>query len=120
MQNIRPLLFIAWLITGFLIWQAWTEFNRPDAPTFSGDVPAADLAPAADRPQAPADVPDASAVPAPPSAVTGAAGADPVAAPSSGQLISVSTDVLRLQIDTQGGTIVSAHLLDYPVCAGAD
>ncbi|MBD8881666.1 membrane protein insertase YidC [Rhodanobacter sp. 7MK24] len=55
---------------------------------------------------------------------TGAPGAQPGASPSvsnasgdsaSSSLITVTTDILRLTIDTRGGSIVRSELLDYPV-----
>ncbi len=119
MQNIRPLLFIAWLITGFLIWQAWTDFHRPAVPEFASETPAAAASLADGVPQAPADVPDPGAVPTPLPAVPGSATPEPVQTASAGQTVTVTTDVLRLQIDTQGGTLISAQLLAYPVSAGA-
>ncbi|MDZ3823520.1 MAG: membrane protein insertase YidC [Pseudoxanthomonas sp.] len=119
MQNFRPLLFIAWLLGAYLLWQAWTDFNAPPPPrdpvvATAADgqpstppdptVPAAPAAVAADLPSAPAA---ADAVPA---AVPGG----DTAATGTARRVTVETDVLRLVIDARGGSIVSAELLDYP------
>ncbi|MBX3724291.1 MAG: membrane protein insertase YidC [Xanthomonadales bacterium] len=117
MQNFRPLLFIAWLLGAYLLWQAWNDFNAPPpspAPAASAGVlddgalpvdptvPMAPAAPASDTPLAPAAM---SAVPTP-------AAETPAAAAS--RRVTVETDVLRLVIDARGGTIVKAELLAYP------
>lgn len=120
MQNIRPLLFIAWLVTGFLIWQAWNEFQQPALPASATAAPAA-ATPADDSvPPPPAVIPDPGAVPAP---IPAAADSTPPATgPENpgGTVVEVTTDVLQLQIDTRGGTLLSARLLDYPVSADSD
>lgn len=120
MQNFRPLLFIAWLLGAYLLWQAWTDFNAPPpAPAPAAAIgPAGEPLPAADptvptAPAAPAsDTPPAPAL-AGPVPADGAAAATASSGPA-GRRITVETDVLRLQIDARGGSIVSAELLDYP------
>ena len=108
MQNLRPLLFFAWLFVAYLLWQAWGDFNRPPAPPAGSPA----SAPAA---MAAGDVPDASRAPA---AAVPAAGEDAAAAPAEttapARRVTVETDLLRLVIDTRGGSIVSAQLLGYP------
>ena len=120
MQNVRPLLFIAWLLAGYLLWQAWTEFQRPVAiPAGAAATSvAADGTPSpADAPPTSVDVPDAASAPA--AAVPAPDAATPVAAPvdaaPASRRITVETDVLRLTIDTRGGSIVQSELLNYPV-----
>ena len=105
---------------GFLLWQAWQQdYNTPppvaatasETPAAPGqsattaatpDVPNAATAPSA------AAVPSASTAPSAPTASTD------TAAPAPSQRIEVSTDLLRLSIDTRGGTLAQADLLAYP------
>ena len=101
MDNQRPFLIIALVFILFMIWQAWQiDTAPPPEPTTAtadaGDTPPADI-PAA--PEAtPGTVPTASA----PDAI-------------AHKRIRVVTDVLDLEIDTRGGTIVRADLPTYPV-----
>jgi YidC/Oxa1 family membrane protein insertase len=97
MNQLRPTLVIALFAVAFLLWQAWDQDYSPhpvSAPTTSatssdnGNVPGA----------------------APSIANTGAEGATTAA-----QLVTVTTDVLRLTIDTRGGSIVRSELLNYPI-----
>ena len=117
MANLRPMLFMGLIVLAYLMWVEWqkdygvkpqsqpvteaanTTFDTPPLPSpgsaapRSGDLPA----------------PDA-----------GLAGSDqevdsqPVMTGSS-ELLTVTTDVLEVEIDLNGGTVVSASLLDYPV-----
>ena len=97
MNQLRPTLVIALFAVAFLLWQAWDQDYSPhpvSAPTTSatssdnGNVPGA----------------------APSIANTGTEGATTAA-----QLVTVTTDVLRLTIDTRGGSIVRSELLNYPI-----
>jgi YidC/Oxa1 family membrane protein insertase len=118
MPNARNFLLIGMLVVLFLLWQAWqTDYARPPVPVAAdtpaaadGTVPAAvpnDVpAPANDTPDAPPS--DAPAAPAAEAAST---------ATSAGEQITVETDVLRLVISSNGGSVVSAELLHYPVKA---
>jgi YidC/Oxa1 family membrane protein insertase len=114
MNNPRTLLFMAWLLVLFLLWQSWDSYHRvqerPPAPVAVKDAPVvpADVPAAVDLPPPSADLPRPD--------VVAAADPDPVAveAPAD-DLIEVHTDVLRLQISLSGGSIVGADLLEYPV-----
>ncbi len=120
MQNLRPLLIIAWLFVAYLLWQAWGDFHRPPPPPPAA-VPAAGIQ-AADS----TDVPSALAGEIPDAALAPAVDPDVAAAPLAGspsspeaevarsRRITVETDVLRLEIDSLGGNIVRAELLEYP------
>ena len=108
MDNIRLFLWMALLATLWLSYSAWMQDYAPPPVPVSSDAalsngttepdhilpelgqsdPAPDVAP----------VPGATAAPAAPA-----------------QTIRVQTDVLDLRIDLQGGDIVRADLLDYPV-----
>jgi YidC/Oxa1 family membrane protein insertase len=98
MNQTRTFLMFALLAVAFLLWQAWEQDYGPH--------------PVTQQPSAAATT-NGDGAPAPgaaPSIANGSADSGAVA-----QLITVSTDVLRLTIDTRGGSIVRSELLKYPV-----
>ena len=97
MNQTRTFLTFALLAVTFLLWQAWEQDYSPH--------------PVTQQTAASATTPDGNTVPgAAPAIASGAAeGTTPA------QLITVSTDVLRLTIDTRGGSIVRSELLKYTV-----
>ncbi|HVF35326.1 MAG TPA: membrane protein insertase YidC, partial [Candidatus Saccharimonadia bacterium] len=110
MPNIRSFLLIALALVAFLLWQAW----QTDYAALKSDTPA----PVVDeRPAAapPSDAPSAAEIP--PAAPGDAAVPPSVAGPEPDALprITVETDLLRVEIDPRGGTIVGTELLAYPV-----
>lgn len=120
MNSPRSFLLLALLMMGYLLWAQWQQDYA------SGVVPAAETA---TSPTVPDDVPSASAPTATPPAAgeiptasvpaASAPGAIPIAASSaavvsSANRISVTTDVLHVEIDPRGGSIVVADLLAYP------
>ncbi|HEU0152193.1 MAG TPA: membrane protein insertase YidC [Arenimonas sp.] len=114
MNQTRSFLLIAWLAVATLLFMEWSKGPAQPAPVASS-APAT----AADAIPTGGDVPAASAVPsaaAAPSA-SAVAGEVPTAAPvaPSAGLVTVTTDVLRLQVDPRGVSLVGADLLAYPV-----
>jgi YidC/Oxa1 family membrane protein insertase len=110
MSSTRSFLFAALAFVAFLLWQAWEQDYGPkpaSAPAVSATTTSA--APAA---ASSAEVPQANAAAATTSVPI--APATPMATPAV-QRIDVRTDLLRLTIDTRGGAIVQADLLNYPV-----
>lgn len=108
MTSTRNLLLIALLFIGYLLWNAWQEdYGRAIAPvaTPSSATPATGTTPAADVPVA-----GKPATPVAPPPQTAPAGE--IAPPA--QRVVVTTDVLRVEIDPQGGNVVVADLLAYP------
>ncbi len=108
MNQTRTFLLIAWLSVATLLFMEW---NR---------TPQAEPAAAGTTTEQPAS--SAAALPAvaalPP--VAGTPEAPPAAAPASaGQVLTLSNDVLRLRIDTRGGRVIGAELLDYPLTKDA-
>ena len=120
MGNLRPVLIMGLVFLGYMMWIEWQKDYGPqpepqapatqttpgtaetlaDIPDFSQTQTAEDL------PQAVGDEPAELAAPSGPE-------------PSAGDhLVKVTTDVLSLEIDPVGGTVVSAILLDYPVEQG--
>jgi YidC/Oxa1 family membrane protein insertase len=111
MSSTRSILLAALAAVAFLLWQAWQQDYGPksaSAPTTTVPSPANSTAPGSSEiPQAISTTP----VPAPSTAAVPAS-VNP-AAPTP--RIEVRTDLLRLAIDTRGGAIAQADLLNYPV-----
>ena len=115
---------ILWVIFGFalvLLWDKWQMHNGKQATFFPSPASAVATAPVPSQPASPAAVGGASAVPsAVPMAAGAATGASAVpgtaqaaaAAPAREQVV-LTTDVLRLTFDTEGGSLTQAELLKY-------
>lgn len=114
MDNRRLFLAAAALFVAFLLYQAWMQDYGPKPAPAPAAVPAAATqtatAQAAMPPLPPETAGSSKAEPA-----AASAKAPPAAAAPSGKLIHVQTDVLDISIDTAGGNIRDARLLDYPV-----
>ena len=111
MTQTRTFLLIAWLLVGFLLWEAWqTDYHRAPAVADverSAELSLADAA-------VPQPTPDLESGPSlTPSAELTATVAAPSAQAAGGTPVVVETDRLRLTFDTRGATLVSAELLDY-------
>ncbi|ANB19807.1 membrane protein insertase YidC [Dokdonella koreensis] len=105
MTSPRPFLLLALLLLGYLLWEQWrTDYGQPSPPPAPA-VAVEDTVPAA---TVPGDTPVAATAPGD---VPVTAQPEPAAA---GQRIVVTTDVLRVEIDTRGGSVVVADLLAYP------
>jgi YidC/Oxa1 family membrane protein insertase len=110
---------ILWVIFGFsmvLLWDQWQVHNGRQATFFTAPKAAAKTA--APALATAADVPVASATVAAPGAgvsavPAGGAAAAPVA-PAKRERFEVSTDVLKLAFDSEGGALVRAELLQHP------
>jgi YidC/Oxa1 family membrane protein insertase len=110
MNNPRTFLLVALFALAYLIWSQWElDYGPKAAPVTTTSTPAADssVAPISTT----ADVPQAGQVGATVAAPASTANAD-VAAPI--EPVVVTTDVLRVEIDPRGGSVISADLLDYP------
>jgi YidC/Oxa1 family membrane protein insertase len=113
---------ILWVIFGFslvLLWDQWQVFNGRN-PTFlpSTKPPATATAPAA-APAGAGSGAASNAVPqatgAAPSSASGA-GAVPdgkTAAPAASEKVVVTTDVLKLTFDTEGGSLVQSEFIQH-------
>ena len=117
MPTTRSLLMMALAFVALLLWQAWEQDYAPKpAPA----QPVASATAAADTTVPGADVPaatTANATPATPAANTPVVPETANAASAPAPTITITTDVLRLTIDTRGGSIVRADLLAYPADA---
>jgi YidC/Oxa1 family membrane protein insertase len=102
MDNQRIFLFAILAVLILMLWSAWESEHRPaTAPAAKQEVPAAPATPAA--PGTPA-TPGKAAAPAP-----GAAGLE------TSERIQVSTDLLQVEIDTQGGDLRVVELRKHSV-----
>ena len=111
---------ILWVVFGFsmvMLWDQWQVHNGKKATFFPS--PAQQTAPAA---VAPLPVPGASSMAGVPDAVGGAttpnaavipAGSIPVAATTPKERIEVSTDVMKLTFETEGGSLVRSEFLKH-------
>ena len=117
---------ILWVIFGFalvLLWDKWQMHNGKQATFFPTPASAVATAPAQPQPASQSVTGGASAVPsAVPAAVGAAEGASgvptttqavaAVPAPAREQVV-LTTDVLRLTFDSEGGSLTQAELLKY-------
>ncbi len=106
---------IVWVVFAFslvMLWDQWQVYNGRQAtffrtatpPATSASAPASAVPPAA---SAPAQAASASAA----AQLPGGAPAAPVAASIPRERIEVTTDVLRLVFDTEGGNVVKSEFL---------
>jgi YidC/Oxa1 family membrane protein insertase len=107
MDNVRLLLFMALAFIGMLIYQAWQQDYGPGT-QIAAPQPVQPSTVFGETPDAPQRADIDSAMPNLPGETT------PTAA-ANARLIEVRTDTLDLAIDTRGGTIVDARLIQYPV-----
>jgi len=131
MDNLRLMLFFSLAVVLVLIYQAWQQDYGQAGPAGTPPLATQGAAPAALPPPSGEPSPGLTA-PAPPAALpegvpVAAANvtpttqvapatdaAQPIATSPKG-LISVETDVLRLEISPRGGTLASVWLKDYPI-----
>lgn len=118
MTNLRMFLWMALFAMAYLLWQTWqTDYRRPPlaVTTTSTAVPVNAAATAAANAS---DVPTISADPALTLVSPALAPVESITASPTGTVITVETDVLRLGIDSVGGTLIAAELKKYPLEAG--
>jgi len=105
---------ILWVIFGFsmvLLWDKWQVHNGHRGTFFPSPAQQVSSVPAADK-AALSGVPAAAAAAAPAGAQTGAAVPEQ-ASPVARDKISVSTDVFKVVIDSQGATLSELELTQY-------
>ncbi len=100
MDTRRLILILIFTFSSFMLWENWQKYNAPKPPA---TAEAGDQA--------------ASAAPKPSSALQAASPAGstpvPVDAAPAGETFSVTTDLFKATISTQGGDIVKLELLNY-------
>lgn len=120
MGQLRPILFMGLLVLSYLMWVEWQKDYGPKKPqsqpaTQVANTSAIDVPPMS-RSQdqsitSAGDLPEITVNPAGISTETNS----PAVMTGGSDIVTVTTDVLDVEIDLAGGTIVSARLLDYPV-----
>lgn len=120
MNQTRTLLVVALLFVAWLLWNQWQQdYGAPPPTSGAQSTTASSSSAGAPAPvNGSTEVPNASASStvgtlsaqgsAPPKPASNESGSQPR------QLVTISNDVLRLTIDTRGGSIVRADLLKYP------
>lgn len=107
MKQTRNFLLFALLAVAYFLFMAWQkDYLQPPAPAPSAAAAATAATPAVPTAQVPSAQPGAATASAPVTAA-GKQAATP--------LVTVDTDVLHLVIDTRGGSLIRAKLLDYLV-----
>lgn len=119
MTSTRPILLFALLLAGYFIYSAWEQDYAAKPQTVAATTPAnPTVASTGNPPSAAAPSTTASSGNDVPATVNAAAGTMPAQTSAdvvSGPTIEVHTDVLRVAISTNGGSVVRADLLEYPL-----
>src|SRR5688572_21731742 len=99
----------------FMLFQAWDK-DHPKSAIPSVAAGEANTAPASDRfvPTTSTSAEGTAVAPAQPVAAS-----EPAPAANPGQIVTVSTDLLSVKLDTRGGDIINADLLKYPQALGS-
>jgi len=107
----RTLLWVVFSMSLVLLWDAWNRHNGN--PSMFGPAPAAKPAPAGAS-AAPGAVPTPTLTTATATASASIAAAAPAAAASAPEArrVTVTTDLVKATLDTQGGSLVRLELLD--------
>lgn len=108
--NKRTILWIVFAVSLVVLWNNWMVSTGQ--PSMFAPQPPAKTAPVADAKKSESATAAANAA-ATAGAVPGAAAVDGAAAPFKSELITITTDVVRADIDTQGGVIRRLELLNY-------
>ena len=109
MNQTRTFLMFALLAVAYFLFLAWEKDYAPPAPATVAAASAA--TPSGTDGSVPGAIPSARAPSGNAPAIAGAAAA---ASDAPAQLITVTTDVLKLTVDSRGGSLVHADLLAYP------
>lgn len=105
MNSPRSILFIAFLVVSFFLFQTWMVDTAPGTQAPSNTTNTSTTSNSDSTvPEPQGSVPGDSSVPD---------GDSPVAKTNTGELVEVKTDVLDIVIDAKGGDIVSAKLLEF-------
>jgi YidC/Oxa1 family membrane protein insertase len=109
MSTTRSFLLVALAFVAFLNWEAWQKDYAPQpAPAATSATPTAPAATSS------AEIPKPAGANAPAAATTSPTPTAATNAQPSAR-VHVRTDLLDLSIDTRGGSLVQADLLQYPV-----
>lgn len=116
----RITLFTIFMILAFFLYQAWVKEHPPvTAPAVEQTAQTASV-PSSRYIPATVNAPAATTAPAVASTAPQPTVSAPATVPAKqGQLVSVTTDVLQVKIDTAGGDIVDVRLSQYPESLGS-
>ncbi len=114
----RSILWIVFGLSMVLIWDKWQIHNGQKPTFFPGSAPVASQAtPASTAPAAAGDASLPAAVGQPAAQASSEA---PAGAPSAvAQRVEVSTDVLKLVFNTEGGSVIGAQLFKHAEATGS-
>lgn len=107
LDALRFALYAAMAVIGFYLFQAWDKEHPKTPPETAAVTQPAGNSNGRFVPQAAATPTAAGAQPAP-------AASESMAAPQTGKLVKVTTDLIEAEIDTRGGDVVQVKLLQYP------
>ncbi len=108
MDTQRLILFVIFSMSAVFLWEAWQKEQHPLPPVATAQKQGAAPNGASDLPAIPAAPPAAT-----PGAAATAAGQAASAPVPAGQLVTITTDLYRAQIDTTGGVIEEVALLKH-------
>jgi len=116
MSQTRTFLLIAWLLVGFLLWDAWQKDYATPLPRAAQTT----ATPALDASIPAPTATDAGAIPQMQPGALQPESDGPERGISSGSGVILANDLLRLTLDPRGGTLRVAELLRYPRQAKGD
>jgi YidC/Oxa1 family membrane protein insertase len=109
MDTQRLILFVIFSMSALFLWEAWQKEQHPPVPVTTAQKQGTPPSSANELPSIPATpAPSAASAPAP-----SAGQAAPATPAAPGQLITITTDLYRAQIDTNGGVIEDVALLTH-------
>ncbi|WP_460876275.1 membrane protein insertase YidC [Rhodanobacter koreensis] len=109
MNQTRTFLMFALLAVAYFLFLAWEKDYAPPPPAAVAAASSSAAIPSTTDGSVPGAIPSASAT----SGNTPAIASDAVGH-AQAQLVTITTDVLKLTVDTRGGSVVHADLLAYP------
>ncbi len=120
MGNLRPVLLVSLIALGYFLWIEWQkDYGQPPASAVNTPAATAGDPSTPGNAELPALNADSNDLPQPLDPVSSPSAATPAndgaAMQAESPTVTVTTDVLKLEIALQGGTVVSAQLLNYPV-----
>ncbi len=116
MANLRPILFMGLLVLSYMMWVEWQKDYGPQPqPVAEATSSTIDATPVQDLQDQ--SVPTMGDLPETSAAMTDTGQKPDIQAVmrSGSELVTVTTDVLEVKIDLQGGTVVLSRLLNYPL-----
>jgi len=111
MNQTRSFLLFAWLLVAFLLFMEWSKTSTTAAPAIKNDVA---VAAASTSNTAAVNTAPASNANLPTNNLPGLV-ASAIEPAQAVQMVSIQTDVLKLQIDPRGASLASTELLKYPL-----